>query len=172
MKTLQEIDKLNNELYNIIYSKSNIKNRYSQIRNNDIVKIMREKQDIEYFEKIVIKFNDKFKTENDFTILLNKIYEKVIQNLVLSIKNDDEEELNKNLKQNFLYLVSQKRKEIEEKVGEFKIKIKNANLKLEDETIKKDQKFLNFYKNFLENTYTELYKNIPEYKNEFFLLII
>lgn len=170
MKTLQEIDKLNNELYNIIYSKSNIKNRYSQIRNNDIVKIMREKQDIEYFEKIVIKFNDKFKTENDFTILLNKIYEKVIQNLVLSIKNDDEEELNKNLKQNFLYLVSQKRKEIEEKVGEFKIKIKNANLKLEDETIKKDQKFLNFYKNFLENTYTELYKNIPEYKNEIFFI--
>lgn len=170
METLQEIDKLNNELYNIIYSKSNIKNRYSEIRNNDIVKIMREKQDIEYFEKIVIKFNDKFKTENDFTILLNKIYEKVIQNLVLSIKNNDEEELNKNLKQNFLYLVPQKREEIEEKIGEFKIKIKNANLKLEDETIKKDQKFLNFYKNFLENTYTELYKSVPEHKNEIFFI--
>lgn len=170
MEMLQEIDQLNNELYNMIYSKSNIKNRYSEIRNNDIVKIMIEKQDIEYFEKIVVKFNDKFKTENDFTILLNKIYEKVIQNLVLSIKNNDEEELNKNLKQNFLYLVPQKREEIEEKIGEFKIKIKNANLKLEDETIKKDQKFLNFYKNFLENTYTELYKSVPEHKNEIFFI--
>lgn len=173
---LLKIKQMNDELFNIIYSTSNIETRYADIDKQNIIYCLQKRSEIyqEDLNKIILKFNDKNQINNNFekfTILLNQIYKEVIKELVNSIKNDDEDEFYKNLKQNFLFLELTKRREVEEKVEKIKNRIteaqqKKTSLEKNQNLNRENSKFLDFYNNFLTNSFSETYQDVPEYKEE------
>lgn len=180
------IEKMNDELFDIIYSASNIEKRYSGINEHNIVLWMQEKINgigQEDLKKIILKFknrNQKLNNFEKFTLLLNQAYEEAIKQLVISIKNNNDDEFYKNIKQNFLFLELTKRREVDEKVEKIKNRInqikqkktslekvqKDGDLKEQD----KNLKFLDFYNNFLQNSFAETYQEVPEYKEEIFFI--